>query len=146
MRLMKNIAHYYYCGAKACQIGPLHRLLFFSSVYNFVISASLSIIFTFNTFLWMENTASCFMFQFFRCCCWNIRLILQRKQKRYILKRPNCPLSRVRKIEIPFSIMTNHFINVFQTFHLSAIFRKFDQFTDDHSPENSQLRQKKHIE
>lgn len=48
-----------------------------------------------------------------------------------------CPLSRIRKIEKPFDYDKKEFINVFQTFHLSAIFRKFDQFTDDHSPENS---------
>lgn len=61
-----------------------------------------------------------------------------------LLKRPNCPLSRIqneKKLKNHSIIINNNFLNVFQTFHLSAIFRKFDQFTDDHSPENSWLEQ-----
>lgn len=58
-----------------------------------------------------------------------------------LLKRPNCPLSRIhntkKKLKNHSMIIDNNFLNVFQTFHLSAIFRKFDQFTGDHSPENS---------
>lgn len=93
----ENIAHYYYCGAKPCQIGRLHRLLFFSSVHNFVVSTSLSITSSLSIpfYEWkmlLPVLRSSFLFG-------NILFVSLHKESRWdsLLKRPNCPLSRIRK-------------------------------------------------